>query len=208
MKNGLATKNLITSIITTVMLVYFMAKSPSPKIIFIPFLICSIATLGKSLARINNKKKWEVLFGKLFIIGFLIFLFGFLAAAVYSAVREKNFGMLIAGIPFLLTAIYLIRNKLLNKKKSDNGESGFRVAVVVSSFLVFITFLAGIVLFVLGVKDGNIGIVFCGVIFILGALIFVLAALSIKGCFENVKVDVLGLYAGGIKIVQCLKNKK
>ena len=33
-------------------------------------------------------------------------------------------------------------------------------------------------------------------IFTSGSLAFVLAGLTIKGCFDKVKIDVLGLYAG------------
>ena len=43
MKRGLATKNLITSLLATVLLLHFMIKSPNPRIIFIPFLICSLS---------------------------------------------------------------------------------------------------------------------------------------------------------------------
>ena len=35
-------------------------------------------------------------------------------------------------------------------------------------------------------------------IFTFGSLAFVLGALTLKGCFDKVKIDVLGLYAGAV----------
>ena len=42
------------------------------------------------------------------------------------------------------------------------------------------------------------GLVFGGVIFTFSSLAFVLAALTMKGCFDKIKIDVLGLYAGAV----------
>ena len=53
-----------------------------------------------------------------------------------------------------------------------------------------------IFLLVLGIKDADLGLILGGVIFTFGSFAFVLAALTIKGCFDKVKIDVLGLYAG------------
>lgn len=71
MKRGLFTKNLISSIMVTVLLLYFMTKSASPKIIFVPFLICSLSMAGKSIARILDKKRLEIVCSKMFVLGFL-----------------------------------------------------------------------------------------------------------------------------------------
>lgn len=211
MKNSLATKKLITSLVTTVLLLYFMVKSPSPKIIFVPFLICSISMIGKSIARILNKEKAEFVFGKLFISGFLLFLIGFLVMAGYISIRDKNYSLLIFSIPFWVVGFYLFKNKLLNKSGKKNGEPFFTFAFVISALLVVIALLAGIFLLVLGIKDGEFGLLLGGFIFTFGSLTFVIAALTIKGFFDQVKVDVLGLYAGvvismiGIGILICFR---
>ena len=197
MKNSLATKKLITSLVTTVLLLYFMVKSPSPKIIFVPFLICSISMIGKSIARILNKEKAEFVFGKLFISGFLLFLIGFLVMAGYISIRDKNYSLLIFSIPFWVVGFYLFKNKLLNKRCKKKGDPFFTFAFVISALLVVIALLAGIFLLVLGIKDGEFGLLLGGFIFTFGSLAFVIAALTIKGFFDQVKVDVLGLYAGG-----------
>lgn len=198
MKNSISTKNLITSVIVTVLLLYFMMKSSSPKIIFIPFLISSLSMMGKSIARLLNKEKMEFLFGKLFIIGFLIFLIGFLIMAGYTSIRDKNYGLLIFSIPFWLVGTYLFKSKLLNNGGKKNGESFSTFALIISTLLVVIALLAGILLLVLGIKDGNFGLLLGGFIFTFGSFAFVIAALTIKGCFDKAKADVLGLYAGAV----------
>ena len=198
MKRSLATKNLITSLIATVLLLHFMVKSPSPKISFLPFLICSISMTGKSIARIMNKEKMEFIFGKIFTLGFLVFLIGFLIVAGYTSVRDKNYSLLIFSIPFWIVGIFLIKNRLLNKKEENSGESFFTFAFITSALLVVIALLAGIFLLVYGIKKAEFGLIFGGVIFTFGSLAFVLGTLTLKGCFDKVKIDVLGLYAGAV----------
>lgn len=201
MKNGLSTKNLISSIVVTVLLLYFMAKSPSPKIIFIPFLICSISMAGKSIARILDKQKLERIFGKLYIGGFLLFLIGFLAVAGYISVRDKNYSMLVFSIPFWIVGVYLIKNKLLNKKGKKNGESVLTFAFVISTLLVVVALLVGVFLLIWGLKETNIGVLFGGIIFTFGSFAFVLAGLTMRGCFDKLKIDVLGLYTGAVFVI-------
>ncbi len=196
MKNNLSTRNLISSIVSTVLLLCFMAKSSSPKIIFVPFLICSLSMAGKSIARILNKKKMEFLFGKLFVLGFLLFFIGFLVVACFVSIRDKNYSLLVFLIPFWLVGIYLIKKRLFGKKRKNNAESVFTFAIIISTLFVVIALLVGIFLLVLGIKDADLGLILGGVIFTFGSFAFVLAALTIKGCFDKVKIDVLGLYAG------------
>lgn len=198
MKRSLATKNLITSLFATALLLYFMAKSPSPKIIFFPFLICSLSMVGKSIARILNKEKMEFIFGKIFTLGFLVFFIGFLIFAGYTSIRDKNYSLLIFTIPFWLMGIFLIRKRFLNKNRESDNESFFTFAFIVSALLVAIALLAGIFLLVFGIKENNFGLILGGIIFTFGSLTFVLAALTLKGYFDKVKIDVLGLYAGAV----------
>ena len=196
MKKNLATRKLISSIMVTVILLYFMAKSPSPKITFVPFLICGIAMIGKCIAQILDKEKLEFIFAKIFVFGFLLFFIGVLVLAGYISIRDKNYSLLVFLIPFCIVGIFMIKNKLLYKKQKKNGESFFTFAFVISILLVVIALLAGIFLLVSGIKDADLGLIFGGVIFVSGSLAFVLAGLTIKGCFDKVKIDVLGLYAG------------
>ena len=188
-------RNLILSVFITGLLLYFMCKSPGPKIIFVPFLICSLSLAGKSIAQILRKEKWVTAFHKLFILGFLLFWFGFLAAAAFISIRDKRYGMLMFTLPFWVVGFFLVKNKLLGKKSSKTG-SPFRFAFVVSTILVSIAILAGIFLFILGIQRKETGLLFAGGFFTLGALTFVLGWLTTNGRFETCKVDVLGLYMG------------
>ena len=191
-------RKLITSIMATAILLHFMTKSPSSKIIFIPFLICSISMAGKCIAQLINKRKLESIFGKLFVFGFLLFFLGFLALAGYTSIRDRNYSMLVVLIPFCIAGIFLVKNRLLHKNQNRDGESFFTFAFIISALLVVIAFSAGIFLLVLGIKDNNYGLIFGGVIFAFGSSVFILAGLTMKGCFDYIKIDVLGLYAGAV----------
>ena len=76
-------KNLIKSIVLTALLVYFMSRTESQKVIFFPFLLCSIAMMGKSFGLILGKEPIAVFFDKVFKGSFLLFWFGFLLATDY-----------------------------------------------------------------------------------------------------------------------------
>lgn len=196
MKNPLALRNLLLSLFITGLLVYFMGKSPSPKIVFVPFLICGISMAGKCIALIGKKEKWAMVFHKLFILGFLLFWFGFLTVAAFICIRDKSYGLLVFTLPFWVIGFFLVKNKLLGKKGRKNTASPFRFAFVVSTILVSIAILAGIFLFILGIHRGETGLLFAGAFFALGALTFVLGWLTVNGHFENCSIDVLGLYMG------------
>lgn len=196
MKNSLHMRSLISSIVATLMLLYFFTDSQNPKIIFIPFLICSLSMIGKSIAQIMSKKKLELIFGKIFVLGFLLFFIGFLVVATFLSIKDRNYGLLIFSIPFWLIGIFLLKNKFFNKKSEKDEESSLTFIILMSGLLVLIGLLVGIFLLIFGFKQSNLGIIFSGVIFTFGSFAFVLAALTLKGCFEHLKIDVLGLYAG------------
>lgn len=198
MKKSLVVRRLISSIMTTLLLLHFMEKALSPKIIFIPFLISGVSMVGKSIAQMLDHKKLEFIFGKIFVFGFLLFFIGFLAFAGYISIRDKNYSLLVFMIPFYIAGIFLIKNRLLHKKHEKNGESFFTFAFAVSTLLVTAAFSAGIFLFILGIKDANAGLLLGGVIFTFGSFTFVLAALTMKGCFDKASIDVLGVYAGAV----------
>lgn len=195
MKNPLAIRNFIVPLLVTGLLAYFMYKSVSPKIIFVPFLICSLSLAGKSLAQMMRKEKWASVFHKLFILGFLLFWFGFLAVAAFICIRDKSYGMLLFTLPFWVVGFFLVKNKLLGKKGGKEA-SPFRFAFVVSAALVVIAIAAGIFLLVLGIQRREPGLLFGGVFFVLVSLAFPLGWLTVNGYFDRFKVDVLGLYMG------------
>lgn len=196
LKLGSLTSKLISAILITIFLTYSMIRTPSPKIIFVPFLICSISMAGKCIALILDKKKIAVLFSKLFIVGFLLFWFGFLVVAFFISLRDKSYSLILFSLPFWLVGIYVVKNKLLNIESKNKEKSRFNFAMIIGGGLVIITMLAGLIILVMGVMERNTTIIFLGAFFTFGAGVFVLGALTVLGYFDKFKIDVLGIYTG------------
>ena len=192
-------KNLVTSLVVTVMLISIMMKTPSPKIIFVPFLLCSISMAGQSIALLIGKKGIANFFHKIYAAGFFLFWFGCIGLGTFICIRDKNYGMLLFLAVFLVVGILLMRRKLFNKSRSEQSAIDFRI--IVGSLLVGIVLLAGVVLVILGIKRQVGGIIFMGAFFVLGASAFILGALALKGCFDKCKIDVLGLYFGIVFVI-------
>ncbi len=199
MKRRSPVGNLLTSLGITVVLVYLMIRTPSPKIVLLPFLICAIAMAGKSIAQICGKEKLALVFHKCFVAGFLLFLFGFLAVAGYISIRDKSYSLLLLLVPFLLIGIFLAKNTLLGKKSNETRQP-FRFAHVVSVVLLGAVLLAGVLLLVLGILRHQLVLGFMGAFFLCGGGAFVVGTLTVRGAFDNAKLDVMGLYVGVVFI--------
>lgn len=117
MKNGLIVQKLKTAIIVLILMVYFMSKTTSPIIIFVPVLFCSIASIGKNLGLLFDKKRLALFFDTLFKVSFFLFWFGFLFVACYIIIRDDNYRMIIYTVPFWLAGIFFIKRKLLKRKE-------------------------------------------------------------------------------------------
>ena len=200
-KNTILTR-LISFIFITALLLYLMAASASPKIIFVPFLICSLSMVGKNISILFGKECFAKVFHKLFTVGFSLFWFGFLAAAAFLCIRDKNYNLLVFSIPFWVVGICFVKIRFLRDKtnqrelSAETGESKFNFPIVMSAILVIAALLTGIVILVLGVMNKSVGQVFAGAFFLFGAFTFVLFALLLRGFFDKLKVDVLGIYMG------------
>lgn len=116
MKRKTPIGNLVASVCATAVLLYVMTRTPSPKIVLLPFLICSLAMAGKSIAQILGKDKSANVFHKIFVAGFLLFWFGFLMVAGFFAIRDQQYSLLFLIVPFSLIGFFVTRNKLLGKK--------------------------------------------------------------------------------------------
>ena len=191
--------NLVASLGVTAVLLYILSRTPSPKIVLLPFLICSLSMAGRSLAQIFGKDKLAAVFHKIFVAGFLLFWMGFLVVAAYISVRDKQYSLLILLIPFFLIGLFITKNKLLGKKSKKEG-SPFRFAHVVSATLVSLVLLAGIFLLVLGIQRAQLVLAFMGAFFLFGGGAFVLGTLTVRGVFDKAKIDIMGLYMGIIFI--------
>lgn len=152
MGKGYHSSKLISSLSITVLLLYFIINTSSSKIIFIPFLICSIAMTGKHISLFFNNSKLANLFSKMFTIGFLAFLAGFLIFVLYICFRNKNYILLIISLLFCLFGFFFLKKRFINDTimKSNTGVS---FPIVVSTFLVGIVFFSGIVMLIFGIKD-------------------------------------------------------
>ncbi len=107
---------LLLALNTTAAVLYFMWVTPSPKIIFVPFLICGIAKSGSYIALLLEKKKMGKICRTMFAVGFLLFWFGFLTVAVYLCIRDKNYALLLFTIPFWWLGIAFAKNRLCGNK--------------------------------------------------------------------------------------------
>lgn len=191
--------NLVTSLGATAVLLYLL-KTPSPKIVLLPFLICALSMVGQSVAQLLGKAKLAAVFHKCFAAGFLLFWFGFLAVAGYIAIRDRQYSLLFLIVPFSAVGFFVTKNKLLGKKSKQNG-SPFRFAHVMSTILVSLALLAGILLLVLGIHRGQAALAFMGVFFLVGGGAFVMGTLAVRGVFDNAKIDVMGLYVGAVFVL-------
>ena len=216
MKNIFYSKKILSSVFATVAVLYFMMTTPSPKIIFVPFLICGLAMTARYVALYLGKEKIAASFHMLFVAGFLLFLFGFLFAADFYALRHE-YALLVFSIPFWLAGFWILRKAFRRFRAGEGadrgagkaeGAGGTRIAggagpkvsfpVIMGTVLVVAAVLAGVVVLYLGIRDGSTELVFTGAFFTFGAMTFVLAALKIQGVFDNAKVDILGIYMGAV----------
>ena len=118
-KTALISRKLAKAVITAAILVYFMMRTTSSKIIFIPFLFCAFASIGKNLALLFDKKRAALFFDRVFKVVFLISWFGFLASACYIMIRDNNPGNLLFTIPFWLAGFFFVKRKFPGKKNTD-----------------------------------------------------------------------------------------
>ncbi len=112
MKQGFYTTRLLSAIFVTLLLLYFMIITPSPKIIFMPFVICSIAMCVKYAALLLHMPHFARLLDKLFAAGFFLFWFGFLAIACYICLRDNQLNLLLFSIPFWLAGFFITKKRL------------------------------------------------------------------------------------------------
>lgn len=207
MKQSVLLKKVIASVLCIAAIIYFMLNTTSPKIIFVPFLICAVSMAGQCAALLLHHERAAGWFHTAFAGGFFLFWFGFLTVAAYLCIRDKSFGMLAFSIPFWLVGIWMARNILRrNAPTARNGEKAdadkpFLFPAVVTAILVSTVLLAGIVLLVLGFRNNSVGMLFGGAFFLFGGGAFVVGALTVHGTFDQFKVDVLGIYMSAVVTV-------
>lgn len=119
MKRTLIIRKLIKATVALVILVYFIIRTTSPTIIFAPFLICSIASIGKNLGLLFNRERVALFFDRIFKVVFFLSWFAFLVVACYIAVNDANYKVIFFTLPFWLGGLLFAKRKLLNKKDRE-----------------------------------------------------------------------------------------
>ncbi len=104
---------IMTLVITLVLLHLFIISQT--KIVFVPFVICSLAMTGLSIAHMIESRSLAVIFSKIFHSGFLIFWFGFLIYAMTICISTGNYLMILYSIPFWAIGMMLVL-KLIKMK--------------------------------------------------------------------------------------------
>ena len=112
MKRVLITYKLIKATIVLLILVYFGLRTTSQKIMFAPFLICCIASIGKNLGLLLNKKNIAILFDRLFKVIFFLSWFVFLIVACCILIRDNHCWKILYTVPFWLGGLFFAKRKL------------------------------------------------------------------------------------------------
>lgn len=190
-------RKLIISIFNTFVLLFFMTKMDYFKFVLIPFIVCSISAAGQSLAEMLHNERVANIFRRIYVDGFALFWFGFISVGVYRCMQEREYGMVLYLLLFAIVGYWVMRRP--KREASENAK--FNTGVIIACSLVGIVLLAGVFLLVLGFMRQEGGLIFGGAFFLMGGIAFVLGGLSVKGYFDNLKIDVVGLYFGIVFVV-------
>lgn len=147
-------RKLITSIMYTFILTSIYVKTPNGKLILFPFMICGYALSVKYIFMIINKEKYAKTFDKLYTIGVLLFMGGFLIFWCYRSIVDKQYLMILATVPFWIFGIYIVKKRFIKNSSvpKTNKLSKFNFPIVISCLLVGICLLSGILMLFFGIK--------------------------------------------------------
>lgn len=153
MRNGFITSKLIYSIIASLILTNIYIKTPNGKLIMLPFMICSYALTIKYIFLLFDKNKYARLFNKVYSIGFLLFMFGFLIYWCYRCIIDKEYSMLLFSVPFWFMGIYIIKKKFRNNNEVKENNKKLNFPIVISCLLVGVCLVSGILMLFFGIRD-------------------------------------------------------
>ena len=111
------TKKLISSIVITGLLSYvlFSTDSMLTRIIVVPFLAFSAAWFLKYVFLALKKPKAAAVMGKVYVIAFTVYWFGFLIAWDYLSIVNRNYVSLLASLILWIGGGWIICRKLKRK---------------------------------------------------------------------------------------------
>ena len=94
-----------------------MLNTASPRVLFVPFLLCCAASIGKNLGLLFNRARLALFFDQAFKITFFLSWFGFLIAACGFAVKGENYKVLFLILPLWLGGLFFLTRKLRRKAR-------------------------------------------------------------------------------------------
>lgn len=109
MRNLVCIRNLIYSMIITIILTYFYFSASNGNLFIIPFLICSISILLKNIFILFKKDNLLYIFNKIYLSGFLLFLILFFTYFYYLIIKESKYLLIIPTVPFIFIIINIIK---------------------------------------------------------------------------------------------------
>ena len=134
---------------------FFHFSSVIECIIFLPFLICGISVLGKTISLFLEKEKIARFFENLFTISLLVYVVGFLIVWFAVSISNNNFFLSLFAIPFFIIVFLIIKRKFGQPKysKKIRIQSYFNLANICTFLLIGVTFGIGLLLFANGLSD-------------------------------------------------------
>lgn len=129
----------------------FISNNIFINFIFIPFIICISSDIVKNILLLKGENVNNRLFEKIFIIGFLSFVFLFLILWTGLSILSKDYSLIIVSIPFWIIGIFLVRKKLLGKETKLFKKFNFRQVFLYLFLSLFI--LIGIVMLYFGISN-------------------------------------------------------
>lgn len=110
-------KQIITSIVVTVVLIYvlFNTNDSLTKVIVIPFLVFAIGLGLKNIFILLNKRALAAKVRKIYSAAFLVYLFGFLIYWDYISFTDGKYLQILFSIPVWIGGFYLVYKRLIKK---------------------------------------------------------------------------------------------
>lgn len=113
MKKVIYISRLIYSILFMLILISLYVKMPAGKIIFIPFLMCGTAVVLENIFLLLGGDNYVRIFNKIYVVGFMLFWFGFLIYFSYISIINKEYSLLLVSIPFWIIGIFILKKKII-----------------------------------------------------------------------------------------------
>ena len=129
----------------------FISNNIFINFMFIPFIICISGDVVKNILLLKGENVNNRLFEKIFIIGFLSFVFLFLILWTGLSILSKDYSLIIVSIPFWIIGIFLVRKKLLGKETKLFKKFNFKQVFLYLFLSLFI--LIGIVMLYFGISN-------------------------------------------------------